>query len=392
MSYRDTWADISLDAIEHNVRLFKSTLSGSCRLMAVVKANGYGHGAVEVARTALEAGASHLGVALLDEALQLRAAEILAPILLLGYTPTRSVEAAVKNDIDITIFSESQLDEVIACTNRLRRKAVVHLKVDTGMTRLGVTSWDEALALCLKAASSEFVKPEGLFTHFADADRLDSPYTRKQFELFLSLIKHLQANQVHIPIKHCCNSAATLLYPDMHLDMVRVGIGLYGLQPSSVPLPKSSLLWPAIQFKTQVSSVKLVLTGQSIGYGCTFQPTRDSHIAILPVGYADGWPRSLSNKGSVWLSDGLAPIVGRICMDQMMVDVTDIPNVQVGDDAILMGGPDHSPVSVEKIASQLQTINYEVVCAVGKRVPRYYVRGIQKKEYTEDLAWTFNKN
>jgi alanine racemase len=374
-SYRETWAEVSLDAIDHNVKAFKAGLQDSCRFMAVVKADGYGHGAIQVAKAALEAGADWLGVAFLDEAVQLRAAGIDCPILVLGYTPPASVEAAVKHRIAVTVSADDVLEEVMAAAERHRQHACVHLKVDTGMTRLGVTDRETALGLARKAASSPWVRLEGIFTHFASADSPDETYTRKQFRTFLSYIEYLERHGVRVPVKHCCNSAATLRFPEMHLDMVRVGISLYGLQPFSGPMPGLPELQPAMRWKTRIAALKQVPPQQPISYGCTYRPERPSLIATIPAGYADGLSRGLSNRGSVMVGGRKVPIVGRVCMDQTMLDVSAIPDVRVGDEVLLFGRTEESCLPVEETASLLDTINYEIVCLVGKRVPRVYMRG-----------------
>lgn len=376
IGYRDTWAEIRLDAIAHNVREFKSRLDGRSRFMAVVKADGYGHGAVEVARTAVEAGADYLGVALLDEALELRAAGIGSPILALGYTPPRSVETAVRHGITITVFSDAVLDEVMRCADRQRKTALIHLKMDTGMTRIGLTDMEQIRTMAERAMSSPYVAVEGLFTHFAEADVPDSAYTRAQYGRFAECIDYLQERGVRIPLNHCCNSAAVIHFPDMHLDMVRVGIGMYGLSPSPAMKASMHFLKQAMHFKTRISMLRPVPEGQPVGYGCTYSPPRDSLIATVPVGYADGWSRALSGKGSVLVRGRRAPVAGRICMDQAMIDVTAVPGAAVGDEVTLFGGtPEDGEtgiIPIDEIASHMNTINYEVVCLIGKRVPRIY--------------------
>jgi alanine racemase len=374
-SYRETWAEVSLDAIAYNVKAFKAGLQSSCRFMAVVKADGYGHGAIQVAKAALEAGADWLGVAFLDEAVQLRAAGIDCPILVLGYMPPASAEAAVKHRIAVTVFTEEVLASVMDCAARLRQHACVHLKVDTGMSRLGVTDLETALDLARKAASSPWVKLEGIFTHFASADSPDETYTRQQFRTFLSYAEYLERHGVRVPVKHCCNSAATMRFPEMHLDMVRVGISLYGLLPFSAPMPGLPELQPAMCWKTRIAALKQIPPQQPVGYGCTYRPERASRIATIPAGYADGLSRRLSNRGSLMIGGRKAPIVGRVCMDQTMLDVSSIPDVRVGDEVILFGRSEESCLPVEEMASLLETIHYEIVCSVGKRVPRVYLRG-----------------
>lgn len=375
LSHRETWAEVSLDAIYRNTQTFKSNLQASCRLMAVVKANGYGHGAVEVAQTALEAGADYLAVAFLDEALQLRNAGINASILILGYTPTAAVEIAIRNHVTLTVYSHDVLDAIVESAERLQTEAQVHIKVDTGMSRIGVTNGDDFLSLVKKAISSKFVMLEGMFTHLADADNDDPTYTRMQFERFQSFMELLDEQQLQVPIKHCCNTAATIQFPEMHLDMVRVGIGLYGLYPSVNVVRDEFPLQQAMQLKTRVSAVKSVPKGQPVSYGCTFQPQRKSVTATIPIGYADGLSRLLSNRGSALIHGIRVPIVGRVCMDQTILDVTEVEDVQVGDEVILFGSAEvGSFISIDELAALMGTINYEVVCLIGKRVPRVYTR------------------
>jgi alanine racemase len=341
--------------------------------MAVVKADGYGHGAVETAAAAIRSGAEYLGVAFLDEAIQLRNAGIEKPILILGYTPPSSVEAAVIHQISITVFTEDVLDKVIVCAQRLGQKAVIHLKVDTGMSRIGVCTVQEALAMASKARSSELVHLEGIFTHFADADNNDSKFTQHQFRHFTDIINKLGQENIHFPIKHCCNSAAAMAYPEMHMDMVRLGISMYGLLPSPAMRTLSYPLCPAMSMKTKISMLKSVAEGACIGYGCSFETDRESKIATIPVGYADGFPRLLSNMGFILVRGRRAPIVGKICMDQTMIDVTEIPEVRSGDEVTLFGRSGSGVLPVDEIAELAQTINYETVCSVGKRVPRIYL-------------------
>ncbi|UVI33109.1 alanine racemase [Paenibacillus spongiae] len=372
-SYRDTWAEISLDAIAHNAAWFKAHIRQGCLLMAVVKADGYGHGAVETANAAIGAGAEYLGVALLDEALRLREAGIQTPILVFGYTPPRSVEAAVARDITMTVFSREVLEEIILCSERLNRPARIHIKVDTGMSRIGVQTPQEALALAELALSSRYASIEGLFTHLADADGEDERYTRKQFQSFMAFVEAFKQRNVDIPIKHCCNSAAAMRFPDMHLDMVRVGIALYGLHPAKRLQREDFPVRQAMSLKTRLSAIRRVSRNQPVSYGCTFLPERDSVIATIPIGYADGLSRKLSNKGSVFLRGQRVPIAGRVCMDQTMLDVTSLSDVEVGDEVTLFGQSGGRLLSIDEVADWMDTINYEVVCLIGKRVPRVYV-------------------
>jgi len=372
VGYRNTWAEISLDAIEHNTRWFLGQLAGSTRMMAVVKADGYGHGAVEVARAAIGAGAGMLGVAFLDEAVQLREDGITSPILLLGYTPPQSVEAAIRHNVTLTVFTDDVIKEIIECAERLKRQARIHLKIDTGMSRVGVTSEEEALSLAMKAKASSYVVVEGIFTHFADADNEDATFTELQFERFMQVIRSLDEQGITFPIRHCCNSAGTLRYPHMHIDMVRVGISLYGLSPSPAMSVRVKPLRQAMQFRTRVAALKRLSPNTPIGYGCTYTTERDSLIATIPVGYADGLPRLLSNRGCALIRGRKVPLVGNVCMDQVMLDVTDVPDIEPGEEVVLFGQSAGKVLSADDLAALTGTIGYEIVCQVGKRVPRLY--------------------
>ncbi|OCA81715.1 alanine racemase [Bacillus sp. FJAT-27225] len=360
-------------AIRQNTEQFKTHIGENVKLMAVVKADGYGHGAVRTATAALQAGADYLAVALLDEALALRQAGINKPILVLGYTPPRSIEKAISANIELTVFSEETLLELINKTSDMKRTASIHLKIDTGMTRIGVQTKEDALSLAKMASSAENVFLKGIFTHFASADSENPAYTFKQFSLFQTVISHLEENKIHVPLKHCCNTAATMNFPNMHLNMVRVGIGLYGLYPDSLLKNHSLTLKQAMTLKTKIASLKIVPAGRPISYGGTYLPSKESVVATLPIGYADGLSRMLSNRGQFFVNGLKAPIVGRVCMDQTMIDVSTIPSCQLGDEAILFGQSGDSFQEIDSIAHLIGTINYEVVCMIGKRVPRIHI-------------------
>lgn len=370
--FRHTWAEINLEAIACNMRLFRSNTAPGTALMAVVKAGGYGHGAVQAARAAIGAGADRLGVAILDEALQLRAASIGPPILVLGYTPPSSVRAAVEHDIALTVFSEDVLDEAARHADELGKPARVHLKIDTGMNRIGLSDPQAILALAQKAERSRFVELEGVFTHFADADGEDPGYTLRQFRSFRETIALLEADGIRVPLEHCCNSAAAMRYPAMHLDMIRVGIALYGLHPSDHTRLPAYPLRPALQLKTKIAALNATPQGQPVGYGRTFVPERDSLIATVPIGYADGLSRQLSNRGAALVGGVRVPYAGKVCMDQTMLDVTSVPGVRVGDEVVLIGTSGDGLVTADEMAAWTNTIHYEIVCAIGSRVPRLY--------------------
>lgn len=374
IGYRETWADISLDAIAHNAGLFRKQAAEGCRVMAVVKANGYGHGAVQAAQAAIRAGADYLGVALVDEALQLRAAGLSQPILVLGYTPPRGVEMAVRHGITLTVYTEDVLREAIACAKKQRREARIHLKYETGMTRIGLPSVEAVIGMAEQAkAAAPYVVLEGLFTHFADADGPDPSFTREQFTRFGECVDALENRGLHIPIKHCCNSAAAMRFPQMHLDMIRVGIALYGLYPSALLRLPEYPLRQAMQLKTKIASLQVIEPGRTVSYGRTYRAASERIIATIPIGYADGLSRALSNRGCALVHRQRVPIIGRICMDQAMLDVTRVEGVRAGDEVVLFGGtPAEAAISIDEVAGWMGTINYEVVCLIGSRVPRVY--------------------
>ena len=385
-SYRDTWAEISLDAIKHNTNQFKKYIGASVNLMTVVKADGYGHGAVQVARAAIGAGSDYLAVAILDEGIELREAGITKPILVLGYTPIRSIRQAIIAGVDLTVFSEDVLEEIIFQSQELQKTTAIHLKVDTGMTRIGVQTREEALMLASKAVESKFILLKGIFTHFANADNEDPSYTRLQFERFCSVTSFLEDNGISIPLKHCCNTAGTMNFSEMHLDMVRVGIGLYGLYPDVSLKDHPITLKEAMTLKTKIAGLKKVLKSQCISYGCTYTTSNDRIIATLPIGYADGLSRHLSNCGQFLVHGQRALVAGRVCMDQTMIDVTNVPSCQRGDEVIIFGSNGEAFQSIDEIALLMGTINYEVICLIGKRVPRIYT--VTKNEFSHQTLQT----
>ncbi|MBB6693699.1 alanine racemase [Cohnella xylanilytica] len=374
--FRETWAEVSTGAIASNARKFKSLLRPGCLLMAVVKANGYGHGLVASARAALRGGADRLAVAVLDEAYALREAGVRAPLLVLGYTPEAHVEAAIRLGVALTVFGREQLPEIEREAARLGATAHVHLKVDTGMSRLGIVSPEAALDAARQIARSPLLKLEGVFTHFADADGEDPAPTLEQAGKFENVLANMRADGIVPGLRHCCNSAATLKFPELHGDMVRVGIGLYGLPPLERNECESPSLRRAMTLKTRIASLKPVAAGMTVSYGRTRTLSRDSMLAVLPIGYADGLRRGLSNRASVLVRDTRAPIVGRVCMDQTIIDVTEAAGVRVGDEVVLFGEADGEGLvpAAEEWAGHLDTIHYEIVCGIGPRVPRIYDR------------------
>lgn len=369
------WAEINLDNIAHNVLEIRRITSKKAEIMGVVKADAYGHGVMEVAKTLLDNGVTHLAVSMLDEAIQLRKYGISVPILVLSYTDPVRAEEVIQYGITQTVFSHDLARALSEAACRLNKKVKIHIKIDTGMTRVGFMPGYSAVKNVVEISRLPGIIIEGLFSHFASADEKDKSYTYMQFERFMSIWTELSRIGVHIPIKHICNSAAVIMFPEMHMDMVRPGIILYGLYPSE-EVDKSRIdLRPAMSLKANVILVKDVEKDTSISYGRIFTTLRESKIATIPIGYADGYTRLLNGKGRVLINGEIAPIVGRICMDQCMVDVTELTSdVKVGDEVVLFGKQGEREIKVEEVASQIGTVNYEVVCIVGKRIPRVYLK------------------
>ena len=370
---RPVWAEIDLDRLAHNIREARRVTPGSSRIMAAVKADGYGHGAVEASKVFLENGADRLATATLGEAIQLRRHGVEAPILVLGYVPEYLYPLLLEHDVSATIYRLGHANALSAAAFEAGREAVVHVKVDTGMGRLGLRV-DEAAEAIMEIDNLPGVEVEGVFTHFAVSDEADKTYTKGQFEKYMRVIEELGDRGFDVSVKHVSNSAAIIDLPEYSLDMVRPGTMLYGLYPSPHVDHKRVHLLPAMALKAKVSHVKTVPPGTGLSYGLTHSTEGESRIATLPVGYADGYSRGLSNVGEVTIDGRRAPIVGRVCMDQCMVDVTDTRQVKVGDTVTLFGdGSDGTP-TVEEVAGWLSTIADEVTCRIGRRVPRVYLR------------------
>ncbi len=364
---RPTRAVIDLGAISHNIAEIRKEIGATRDLMAVVKADGYGHGAVEVSRAALRSGATCLGVALPEEGQQLRDAGIDVPIVVLGLIQPgeayKTVDSGLEQAISTVELAEALDQEATKASTRIR----VHIKVDTGMGRIGVSPQD-APDLARKVSRFKNLVLEGIFSHFPSADETDKTFTKRQIKIFCDLCNQIADAGLRVPKRHLANSAAILDLPESYLDLVRPGIMIYGLYPSP-EVSRSIKLIPAMTLRTDVGYVKSVPAGTPISYGRTFYTDRRAVIATLPVGYADGYSRLLSNRGYVLIKGRRAPLIGRVCMDMCMIDVSGIGNVQAGEEAILFG----QEPSADEIAGRIGTINYEVVCAVGKRVPRVYI-------------------
>jgi alanine racemase len=364
---RPVWAEVDLDAVARNVHLLKGQANGAA-LMAVVKANAYGHGAVALAQAALAAGADRLGVICVDEGEQLRRAGIGAPILVMGHTPATDAARLVDLALTATVASRETAEALARAAAQRGRRLAVHLKVDTGLNRYGLTP-AEALAVADWLRDVPSLEVEGLFTHFASADEADKGYTLDQHARFQRVAEELD----WIPVRHVSNTASLLDMPELSLEMVRPGLGIYGLYPSG-EVRRDLGLVPALSLKSRIVRLSALAPGDPVSYGRTWRAARPSLIGLVMCGYADGLPRVLSNRGCVLVRGQRAPIVGRVCMDMCMVDVTDVPNVITGDEAVLIGGQGEEQIGADEVADLAGTANYEILCAISARVPRLYLR------------------
>ena len=369
-----TWAEIDTKALIHNLNIFKQKLNGK-KLMAVVKANAYGHSAKDLCPILEQIGADWFAVSNIDEAVALREYGIEKPILILGYTPVEMVRELEKFNISQCVYSTEYAQKLSALAVFHGIKVKAHIKLDTGMSRLGFNcKTDELCELpsALAAAKLPNIICEGVFTHFAVADRNEAQedgFTQKQYELFIRACDTFKAEGFNDTVYHCCNSAGAILDNDKHLDMARIGISLYGLSPSSTLAVEDDLV-PVMTAKSVVSLVKEIHPGDTVSYGRTFKCEKTMKIATVTAGYADGYPRLLSNQGFVYINGQRADIVGRVCMDQMCVGVTDIPDVKMGDEVLLFG----KDLKVDLLADLCGTINYEIICGISPRVPRIILK------------------
>ena len=367
-----TWAEISLENLRHNYEAIRKSLPAGCRFLGVVKADAYGHGALPVSRLLQEAGADYLAVSCLDEALELRRGGITMPILILGHTPYEYTGTLIEENITQTVTCLAKALEYSAEAVRLGKELKIHIKLDTGMSRLGFLCagdyFEEGVDNVIRSCRLPGLNPEGVYTHFAVSDEPDEDseaYTRAQFKLFMDVIDAVKSRGgVEFSIRHCANSGATAAYPEMALDMVRPGLLLYGYGDSSGKLG----LLPCMRLVTTVSTIKFYEPGTSVSYGRRFTTGRRTRMGVLAIGYADGLPRLISNKCSFAANGGFAPQRGSICMDMCMVDLTELPQVDVGSEVELFGPMN----SIYKLSDAAQTIPYELLCAVSKRVPRVY--------------------
>lgn len=366
------WAEVDLDAIAYNARLLKDCAGSGCELTVAVKANAYGHGAIPVSRAALAGGASRLAVSRTEEGIELRRAGFDAPILLLGYTLPGESDAIVHWNLTPTVNSKSQGRALSDAATAQGKALPIHVKVDTGMSRYGLLP-DEALEFVRFLGELPGLVLEGLYTHFAVADLSDKVFTRYQFATFRDVVERLEASGFSFPLKHVSNSAATIDLPEMALDMVRCGIALYGLRPSAEVGPAVALR-PALTLKSRVARVRTLPAGASISYGRTYVTEEPTRVALIPAGYGDGYHRILSNQGAVLIRGKRAPTLGRVCMDQFVVNVSDIPGVRLHDEVVLIGRQGEGHIPAEEVARWAETINYEVTTSLMPRLTRIYLR------------------
>lgn len=384
--YKRVYASVNLDAIRKNMEAMKANIADTTMLCGVVKADGYGHGSVPVAK-AVEDLVWGYAVAAVEEGLVLRAHHITKPILVLGYVPEESFSVLIEKEIRYTI---SEWKEAVVLSNiaqELGKNAYVHIKMDTGMGRIGIRSSEEVLVLAKKLNTLPNIQIEGIFTHMATADMEDKTGAKKQIQMFKQTLQLLKDNGISIPICHCSNSAGIIDLREANIDMVRAGIALYGLYPSEEVKKENVPLIPALELKSIITYLKTVPEGTPIGYGATYITDKETKVATVSIGYGDGYPRTLSNKGYALVRGQKAPIIGRVCMDQFMMDVSHISDVQEGDVVTLIGKDQNEQITVEELAQLAGTFNYEFVCDLGKRIPRVYIKDgkvVGTKDYFDD--------
>jgi len=365
-----------MDALAHNVSEIRRHIGPKPMLCCVIKANAYGHGAVEFAKFLENGRADWFAVSSVDEAMELRNAGIKKPVLVLGTTFEDQFEDAIEHDISLTVYTLQTAMKLNAAGERCGKAAAVHIKLDTGMSRIGFEACEASADAIGTIASMPYIYLEGMFTHFACADMEGRETTEKQIGQYQFMVELLRKKNIEIPVKHCANSAGIMAYPEVHMDMVRAGIILYGLYPSEDISHEPVSLAPVMSLKSHIAYIKTIPSGTPVSYGGTYITERETRLATIPAGYADGYFRSLSNKGAVLVRGKRAPVCGRICMDQFMVDVTDIEEAREGDLVTIMGRDGDDCLSAEEVSEKAGSFNYELVCEVSRRVPRvYYVDG-----------------
>ena len=373
-SYYRVQANVNLNAIEHNLLEIRRKISENTKLMAIIKADAYGHGAVPLAKAIGDSGRIDCyGVAIIEEAVELREAGITKPILVLGYTPKEQYDLVVAHEVMQTIFQYDMAKALSEEAVRQGKTAKIHIKIDTGMSRIGYIDTLDNIEEIKRIKSLDNIEIEGLFSHFAKADETERSSSQKQLQRFNSFICRLEQEGILIPVKHMSNSAGIIEYSEADFNMVRCGIATYGIYPSDMVNHEDIRLIPAMEIKTRVIYIKEVEPGVGISYGATYVTDKPTKVATIPVGYADGYSRNLSNHGKVIINGQYAPIIGRICMDQFMVDVTNLKEVKQGDTVTLLGRDGDAYISAEELAEWSHSFAYELVCTVGKRIPRVYI-------------------
>ena len=389
--YKRVYAEVDLDAVHYNMEQMRQKTAPDTWIMGIIKADGYGHGAVQIGRE-LETldYVFGYGVATAEEAFILREAGLHKPILVLGYTFPYAYEEMIEKEIRPAVFRYDTLDELNACAERLGKNAKIHIKVDTGMSRIGIRPDESGLQFVKKALSCEALEVEGVFTHFAKADEADKTSAYRQIDLMSQFIDKAEADTgFRIPIKHCSNSAGILEIREANMDMVRAGITLYGLWPSEEVSRDSISLRPLLSLKSRIVCIKEVDAGGQISYGGIYTAEKNMRVATIPVGYGDGYPRGLSGKGCVLICGKRAPILGRVCMDQFMVSVEEIPEAEEGMEVTLIGKDQDEQITMEEIGALSGRFNYELACNLGKRIPRVYVKNgriTDTKDYYKDFG------
>jgi len=385
--FERVWATVNLDAILENMDTMHKNLNANTMMLAVIKTDGYGHGALPIAEMFEKKGyVFGYAVATVEEALALRKKGIRKNILILGHVFESAYDSIISNEIRVTVFNYESAKLLSDYAIKLNKKAIIHIKVDTGMSRIGFSPNEYSIQIIDAISKLPMIEIEGIFTHFAKADYANKETTRKQFRIFSEFVDKVEQSLQHrVPIHHCANSAALMELPETEMDMVRAGIAMYGLWPSEEMRRDAMQLRPALSLKSHIIFIKEIEQGTSVSYGATYTADKKTRIATIPVGYGDGYPRMLSNRGHVIIRGKYAPIVGRICMDQFMVDVTDIPEAMELDEVILIGASETVSISAEEIGELSGRFNYELLCDINKRVPRIYMRNGKIFMQNEDI-------
>lgn len=388
-NYQRVYAVIDLDAVRYNMEQMHNNLSDDTQMIGVIKADGYGHGAVQIGRELEKMGYvfGH-AVATAEEAMILRRVGLHKPILILGYTFPYCYEDLIRFDIRPTVFREDTLEELSACAQTMCKHVKVHVKVDTGMTRVGIRPDNNGIEFMNRVFHTEGIEVEGIYTHFARADETNKASAREQLKKLQDFMMRVEKELGYkIPISHCSNSASIMEMPEANMDVVRAGIALYGLWPSEQVARNIVELQPVLSLKSHIIYIREVEAGVPVSYGGTYVTPKKMRIATIPVGYGDGYPRGLSNKGYVLIRGKKAPILGRVCMDQFMVSVEDIPEAAEGDEVTLIGRDDTLEITMEQLGDLSGRFNYELACDLGKRIPRVYVKNgriVATKDYYDD--------